>query len=308
MTSAGMTRLFPLWAVLASLLAWRFPELFTPLKPAILPLLASIMFCMGLSLRLQDFTRVLRMPRLILSGLLLQYSIMPLTAFLVIQLFQLDPMLAVGMILVGASPGGTASNVICYLARANVALSISLTSLSTLLSIFLTPWLSWFYIDASIDVPTLDMLKSILILVIAPVSLGVLLNQYFHSQVQRISADRLSLLAVMAIVLIIAIVIALNAERLYSLSAMLLLAVVIHNLTGLATGFGIARLLGASRADARTLAIETGMQNSGLAVALAIKYFSPAAALPGAVFSVWHNLSGSLLASYWRSPHRKPSA
>ncbi len=294
-----LTQLFPLWAVLLSLFAWFVPELFTPLKPGILPLLALIMFCMGLTLRFEDFSRVLKSPRLISLGLILQYSIMPAAAFLIVKLFGITPALAVGMILVGSSPGGTASNVICYLAGANVALSITLTSLSTLLAIVMTPWLSWAYIDASIHVPALQMLKSILLLVIAPVTAGVVINQYMHRLVRPLKFV-LPLISVMAIVVIIAIVVALNHGRLDELGLVLVAAVILHNLVGLLSGYGIGKLFGYAERDCRTLAIETGMQNSGLAVALAVKYFAPAAALPGAIFSIWHNLSGSLLASYWR--------
>lgn len=263
-----------------------------------MPLLAVIMLCMGLTLRFEDFARVLKTPHLIALGLALQYSVMPAAAFLIASTLGLDPLLAAGMILVGASPGGTASNVICYLARANVALSITLTSLSTLLAILLTPWLSWLYIDASIHVPALEMLKTILLLVIAPVSLGVVINQYLGHWIRSLH-HTLPLIAVSAIVMIIGIVVALNHERIGSLGLLLALAVMLHNLAGLVSGYLVTRWLGFDKQAARTMAIETGMQNSGLAVALAVKYFAPTAALAGAIFSVWHNISGSLLASLW---------
>ncbi len=294
------TRLFPVWAIIGCYLAWLSPALFASLKPGIFPLLALIMFSMGLTLHFDDFSRVFKTPRLIALGLLLQYSIMPALALLVSATLGLSPLLTAGMILVGASPGGTASNVICYLAGANVALSITLTSLSTLLAIFLTPWLSWFYIDTSIHVPALEMLKSIFMLVIIPVSLGILINHYLHRKLTPVR-ELFPLISVLAIVTIISIVVALNHERLGTLSLMLVLAVVIHNLSGLGIGYVTAKFFGYKEQDCRTLAIETGMQNSGLAVALAVKYFSPLAALPGAIFSIWHNLSGSLLAALWRS-------
>lgn len=294
-----LTRLFPLWAILLSLLAWFLPQWFAPLKAGIFPLLALVMFSMGLSLRYDDFIRVFKSPRIIGLGLLLQYSIMPAAAFYIAKLFDLNPLLSIGMILLGASPGGTASNVVCYLAKANVALSISLTSLSTLLAVALTPWLSWAYIDASIHVPALDMLKSILLLVIAPVAAGVTINHYFHRLIKPLNT-LFPLIAVISIVIIIAVIVALNHNRLGSLSMLLFLAVITHNATGIICGYLAGRLFGYSKRDCRTLAIETGMQNSGLAVALALKYFAPAAALPAAIFSIWHNLSGSLLAFFWR--------
>ncbi|TNF33351.1 MAG: bile acid:sodium symporter family protein, partial [Gammaproteobacteria bacterium] len=170
------TRLFPLWALLFSLLALYRPEWFADLKSLIFPLLALVMFGMGLTLTLNDFQRVARTPGLIALGCSLQFILMPLLAWLISGLLGLDPLLTTGMILVGASPGGTASNVVCYLARGNVALSISLTAVSTLLAVILTPLLSWLYVDASIEVPVWDMLKSILSLIIAPVGLGLLVN------------------------------------------------------------------------------------------------------------------------------------
>lgn len=290
--------LFPLWAILLSALAYRQPAMFISMKPAIIPLLAIIMFSMGLSLTLADFRRVLAMPGLIVSGLLMQYSIMPLAALLISRLLALDPALSIGLILLGSCPGGTASNVITWLARGNVALSISLTSLSTLLAVFLTPLLTLLLADTSIEVPAGKMLLSILNMVILPVTAGLLLNHFFPTRIRRI-APYLPLLAVIAIVLIIAIITALNVSALASLGLAVLLAVLLHNLIGLLAGYSVARLLAYPGRECRTLAIEVGMQNSGLAVALALKHFSAAAALPGALFSIWHNLSGSALAFFW---------
>ncbi len=299
----ALTRLFPLWALLFSALAWCQPALFTDGKTLIVPLLSLVMFAMGLTLRVGDFRRVLAMPGVIALGMTLQYSIMPLSALLIAHLFDLSPALAVGMILVGSSPGGTASNVICYLAGGNVALSISLTAVSTLLSVALTPAITWWLADASISVPALSMLTSIFSMVIAPVTLGLLINHFFADRITALHSV-FPAISVLAIVVIIAIIIALNVDTLPQAGSALLLAVVLHNLAGLSLGYLGARLLGADATTRRTLAIETGMQNSGLAVALAFKYFSASAALPGALFSIWHNLSGSLIASLLRSkPH-----
>jgi len=291
-------RLFPLWAIALSTVACFYPTAFIELKFIIIPLLAIIMFSMGLTLCLDDFKRALAMPKLILSGLLLQYSVMPLSALIIARLLQLDPALTIGMILVGSCPGGTASNVITYLARGNVALSISLTSLSTLLATVLTPVITLFIAGTAIDVPAGKMLTSILYMVILPVTLGLVLNRYFSAQVTRIS-PALPVLAVVCIVLIIAIISALNVDQPAPLGATILLAVILHNATGLFLGYSASRLLGYSSVECRTLAIEVGMQNSGLAVALALKHFSAAAALPGAIFSIWHNISGSVLAYFW---------
>lgn len=301
---ATITRLFPLWALLFSALAWSTPGLFVDGKGLIVPLLALVMFGMGLTLRADDFRRVLKMPGSIGLGLALQYTLMPALALLLASLFGLGPELLIGMILVGASPGGTASNVICFLAKGNVALSISLTAFSTLMSVFLTPLITLVLAGTSVDVPAEKMLFSIFIIVLLPVTAGLLLRQLMPKPVDRLQ-PLFPALSVMAIVLIIAIIIALNADSLVTIGGLLLLAVALHNLAGLALGYGMARLFRMDPVTCRTLAIEVGMQNSGLAVALALKYFSPAAALPGALFSIWHNLSGSVLAGWFSRNHNK---
>ena len=293
-----VTRLFPIWAIALSMLAYNMAAPFTELKPAIVPLLTIIMFSMGLTLSIDDFKRALSMPRLIITGLLLQYSIMPFAALAIATIFQLDPALTIGMLLVGACPGGTASNVITYLARGNVALSISLTSISTILAIVLTPAITLLIADTSIQVPAARMFVSILYIVIFPVALGLALKHFFAYRIKTVE-HYLPLIAVAAIVLIIAIITALNAKQFSQLGITVLLAVVLHNAIGLLTGYGSARLMGYPARECRTLAIEVGMQNSGLAVALAIKHFSATAALPGAIFSIWHNISGSALAFFW---------
>jgi len=238
------------------------------------------------------------MPKLIFSGLILQYTIMPVTALLLAKLLQLDTALTIGLILVGTCPGGTASNVITYLARGNVALSISLTSISTMFAVVLTPGITLLLADTSIDVPTGKMLLSILTIVIFPVGLGLALKHFYSYRINAIEAY-LPLVATSAIIFIIAIITALNAEQFSQIGISLLIAVALHNLIGLFTGYSFAKWLGYESRECRTMAIEVGMQNSGLAVALAIKHFSAAAALPGAIFSIWHNLSGSTLAFFW---------
>jgi BASS family bile acid:Na+ symporter len=293
-----LTRLFPLWAILVSALAWLQPQLFTGYQSWIMPLLSVVMFGMGLTLHASDFSYVLQMPKLVFAGITLQYTIMPLTAVVLSDIIGLDPLLTAGMILVGTCPGGTASNVICSLARGNVALSITLTAISTFLAVILTPALTYELVSASIEVPVRDMLLSILIMVIIPVSTGVLLNHIAGSRLRAVS-EVFPLLSVLAIVFIIAIIVALNAGNFQQIGLMVVIAVILHNGAGLFLGYYTSRLLGYSPTECRTLAIEVGMQNSGLAVALAIKYFSAAAALPGALFSIWHNLSGSILAGFW---------
>ena len=293
-----ITRLFPLWALLFSLLAYLAPGLFVDFRPAIVPLLGVVMFGMGMTLSWQNFTEVLKRPQIIGLGVLMQYLVMPFAAWLVAVALGLPPYIMAGLVLVGACPGGTASNVVCYLARGDVALSITLTTVSTFLAILLTPLITWLYVGQKVPVPVESMLWSIFKIVLLPVSLGVLINSLFGRRLSVIK-HLFPLVSVFAIVVIIAIIVALNKSNLATMGAAVALAVVLHNLFGLITGYWIPRLLRQDERTCRTLAIEVGMQNSGLGVALAAKYFSAAAALPGALFSIWHNLSGSMLAGYW---------
>jgi BASS family bile acid:Na+ symporter len=282
-----------------SVAAFLWPGLFDQQKSLIVPLLMVVMFCMGMTLHLSDFARVLKRPGAIAVGVLAQYCLMPLFAFGLSVALQLPEALLTGMVLVGATSGGTASNVICYLARGDVALSVSLTLTSTVLAIIATPFLTWLYLGQSIAVDPQGMMLSIGKMVIVPLTLGVLLNTLFQRPIKRLS-PYLPLASVIAIVWIIAIIVALNHGAIHQLGFVLAAAVIIHNLLGLSSGYFIARSLGYSETIARTLAIEVGMQNSGLSVALALKHFTQLAALPGAVFSIWHNLSGALLASLWQ--------
>ncbi len=293
-----ITSLFPLWAVLLSVSAYLWPDLYLGMKPAIVPLLGVVMFGMGMTLTWGNFAEVLRRPKVIATGVLLQYLLMPLAAWVIGSLMGLPQPLLVGLVLVGACPGGTASNVICYLARGDVALSITLTTCATLLAVVATPVLTWFFVGQQVPVPVWKMLESVARIVLLPVTLGVVVNSLAGSYLRR-AKPLFPLLSVAAIVVIIAIVVALNRDNLAEMGVSVAVAVILHNATGLAGGYWVARLMGWEERTCRTIAIEVGMQNSGLGVALAVKYFSAAAAVPGALFSIWHNLSGSLLAGYW---------
>lgn len=256
------------------------------------------MFGMGISLNVSDFTRILKSPKPIILGLLLQFLCMPLFAWGIASWLQLPLALTTGMILVGASPGGTASNVICYLAKGHVALSITITTFSTLLAIIATPTLSLLLLGEYIDVPAMKMLKDILMIIILPVTVGVIVNHLF-GRFLKSTRQIFPLISVFSIVLIIAIIVTLNRARLGDIGLTLIAAVSLHNALGLFFGYWVPRAFGLDKCTCKTLSIEVGMQNSGLAVALAAKYFSPLAALPGALFSLWHNLTGSILASFW---------
>lgn len=293
-----MLRLFPLWAIALSAFALWQSDIFVQAKGAITPLLGIIMFGMGMTLSWRNFRETWTRPWLVLIGIALQFGIMPAAAWLVSMAMQLQTELFTGMLLVGACSGGTASNVICYLARGDVALSITLTAASTLLGIFMTPWLTLVYADQAIDVPALAMLITICKIILLPVTLGVAVNALLGRHLHRFKTLFPGISAA-AIILIIAIIAALNKNNLAEVGLLLSLAVILHNTIGLAAGYGVARLLGQDKTIARTIAIEVGMQNSGLAVALALKYFSGITALPGALFSIWHNISGSMLAAWW---------
>ncbi len=289
---------FPLFVIGLSIFAARYPEIFIDYKPAIIPMLGVVMFAMGLTLSMDDFRRVMRSPKVIGLGLILQFGLMPLIAFVIAIALNLSTALMAGLILVGACPGGTASNVICYLARGDVALSITLTAISTLLAVFLTPVLTWLYIGQEVPVPIIKMMLTVLKIIILPVAMGIVVNRYFGQYLTQ-AKRLLPLIAVIVIVFIISIIVALNAHQMTQLVFPVIMAVMLHNGLGLVAGYTIAKWSGHDEKICRTLAIEVGMQNSGLGVALAAKYFTPLAALPGAFFSIWHNVSGSLLAAYW---------
>ena len=293
-----ITRGFPWIAIALSAVAAYLPQIFVPLKPAIVPLLGLVMFGMGMTLTFESFRRVLHIPGVVALGVGLQFLVMPLAAWLIAVALRLPPQLMAGLVLVGACPGGTASNVVCYLSKGNVALSITLTAVSTVVAVFMTPVLTWLYVGQTVPVPVGQMLLSILKIVIVPVTLGVLVNAWLGHRLHGFRGV-FPAVSVLAIVLIIAIIVAVNEPQLQSLALPVIVAVILHNFLGLAAGYWLPRWLGRDVVTCRTLAIEVGMQNSGLGVALAMKHFSAAAALPGAVFSIWHNLSGATLAAYW---------
>lgn len=293
-----LTRLFPLWAILLSVTAFFFPNAFVGMRPAIIPLLSVVMFCMGMTLKWSDFREIVKSPKIILIGVLLQYFVMPLSAFLISKSFGLSAEFIAGMVLVGSSAGGTASNVICYLAKGNVALSITLTMASTLIAVFAMPALSLLYLHQIVHVPFIKMLFSILQMVIIPVIAGTTLNTFLGTRIKNVGPV-FPFFSTIAIVVIIAIIISLNQTKLKEVGLIIVSAVMLHNMSGLMIGYWLPKILGYDNRTCRTLSIEVGMQNSGLSVALAVKHFSVMAAIPGALFSIWHNLSGSFLAGYW---------
>ena len=298
----SFNKLFPVWAILISLLAFYFNEAFQPLQSLIVPLLALVMFMMGLSLSADDFKRVLLTPKPIAIGVILQFLLMPLAAITLASLFQLSTQLTAGMVLVGSCAGGTASNVICYLARGDVALSISMTMVSTFIGVIATPLLCTFYLSQSIDVDTLGMLLNIIQVVLVPVAGGIVVNNFFNRQITRIE-PALPTLSVIIILVIIAIIVALNSSRLLQVGLITLVAVILHNTLGLMGGFYLSRLLGLDLKQSRTIAIEVGMQNAGLGAALAVKLFPDQAgiAIAPALYTFGCMLTGTMLARMWAS-------
>ena len=267
---------------------------------AINPLLGLIMFGMGLTLSPQDFKVVLSRPKDIFIGCLAQFTVMPLLALGLTWVFALPKELAVGVILVGCCPGGTASNVITYLAKGDLALSVGMTAASTLLAPLLTPLLVWLLAGTMVDVDAISMLMSIVYVVIAPIVCGLLCQRFLPSFTRRLT-PYLPAFSSVAIALVVGIVVSHNADRLLTAGLLVVVVVVIHNLLGLAIGFVIGRLLCLPKPKCVALSIEVGMQNSGLASSLAVLHFAayPLATIPGAVFSVWHNISGALIARYY---------
>ena len=295
-----ITRFFILWIILFSAVAYFFPSVFEDLGFLIVPMLAVIMFAMGITLRIDDFRRVFLRPLEILVGVCAQYVVMPLLGFLLALAFGINPLIAVGIVLVGSCPGGTASNVITYLARGDLALSVTLTSVSTLLCPFLLPALMYIYAGRWIDVPVADLFISALQIVLLPVLFGVVLRKLLGRKSETV-LPFLPSVSALVIAFVVGIVVALNAESIRTIGAVVFLVVVIHNALGLTCGYLIAKALGFRESSARAISVEVGMQNSGLAAALSQMHFGYLSALPAALFSIWHNISGGVIASLWRN-------
>jgi BASS family bile acid:Na+ symporter len=286
----------------AALLALAFPSILQQIRPTTISyLLGVVMFGMGLTLNLQDFKIVFSRPKDVIIGSLAQFTVMPLLAWALARLFQLDEALALGVVLVGCSPGGTASNVITYLAKGDLALSVGMTGVSTLLAPFLTPLLTWLLAGKSVNVDVVSMFMSILWVVIMPIVVGLIVKWLWPKFTEK-ATDYLPAFSSVAIAFIVAIIIAANADKLLAGGLLIVLVVMLHNIFGLGLGYLIGRLLGLSEQKKRAISIEVGMQNSGLASSLATIHFAvyPLATIPGAIFSVWHNLSGAAVAYLYR--------
>lgn len=290
----------------AALLALAFPDFLQQIRPtSINYLLGVVMFGMGLTLNLKDFQIVFSRPKDVIIGCVTQFTVMPLLAWGLARLFQLDETLTLGVVLVGCCPGGTASNVITYLAKGDLALSVGMTGVSTLLAPFLTPLLTWALAGKSVNVDVASMFLSILWVVIFPIILGLLVKWIWPKFTEK-ATDYLPAFSSIAIAFIVAIIIAANADKLLAGGLIIVLVVMLHNICGLSLGYLTGRLLGLSESKKRAISIEVGMQNSGLASSLATIHFAayPLAPIPGAIFSVWHNLSGAAVAYIYRKSVR----
>ena len=292
--------------LVTALLSFAFPQLLQQVRPTVINyLLGVVMFGMGLTLNLQDFKIVFSRPRDVIIGCLAQFTVMPLLAWGLSRLFSLDEALALGVILVGCCPGGTASNVITYLAKGDLALSVGMTGVSTLLAPFLTPLLTWALAGKSVNVDVVGMLLSILWVVILPIAIGLIVKWIWPKFTEK-ATDYLPAFSSIAIALIVAIIISANADKLLAGGLLIIVVVMLHNICGLGLGYLIGCLLGMSVSKKRAISIEVGMQNSGLASSLATIHFAayPLATIPGAIFSVWHNLSGAAVAYLYRHFHQ----
>ena len=265
-------------------------------------LLMIVMFGMGLTLKFEDFKVVFTRPKDIIIGAIAQFTIMPLLAFLLSIIFKLPNELAVGVILVGTCPGGTSSNVMTYLAKGDVALSVGMTSVSTILAPIATPLLTLLYAGQRVNVNAVNMFISIVQVVIIPIGLGFIINRFFHKFTNHIK-EILPLISVLAIVSIVAAVVSANSSRLMQVGYLIIIVVILHNCLGYLLGFIVGKLLRLNNAKCKAISIEVGMQNSGLATSLAATHFAsmPLATIPGAIFSVWHNISGSIVANIMAS-------
>jgi BASS family bile acid:Na+ symporter len=273
------------------------PQLFIGYKSWITPLLGVVMFGMGLTLSTADFREVFRRPGDVAIGVVGHYIIMPGTAYLLAIALHLPPDIAVGVILVGCCPSGTASNVMTFLAKGDVALGVSIAAVSTMIAPLVTPALVSLLAGKWMAINTESLFMDIVQVVIFPIVLGIIARTLFRRQAAA-SVKALPLVSTIAIVLIIAIIVGLNQPKIMTNGVLILVAVILHNLLGFALGYLFARMFGMSLAKRKAVMLETGMQNSGLGAALAAAHFSPLAAVPSALFSVWHNLSGSALATW----------
>lgn len=299
--SEKITQNIGLIIVIFSVVAFFIPDYFSWMTNYTTIFLALAMFGMGTSIESDAFKKILKNPRDIFIGSLAQFTIMPLLAWVLAVGFDVNRDIALGIILVGACPGGTASNVITHIAGGNVSMSVSMTILSTLLAPIVTPFLVYLLAGRWVEVSILAMFKSVVTVVLIPVLMGIFAKKLSPEKMEK-SKSIFPLISSLAIILIISGIIGANSEKIAKSGLIVLLIVMIHNALGLLLGLGVSKLFKMDYDKQTALSIEVGMQNSGLAIQLATANFAlnPLATLPGAIFSIWHNISGSIFASIRR--------
>ncbi|MBN6710720.1 bile acid:sodium symporter family protein [Haemophilus haemoglobinophilus] len=295
-----LNKTFAIWVVVFAFIAAQFPETFKIFVPWIPYLLGIVMLGMGLTLTFKDFAEVTRNPKAVIIGVIAQFIVMPLIAFLLVKSFQLPPDLAIGVILVGSCPGGTSSNVMTFLARGNTALSVACTTISTLLAPVLTPAVFYLFASQWLDINAGAMFISVLKIVLLPIFVGVIIRTFLKEKIEQFS-QTMPLVSVVAIVLIVTAVVSVSKDRIIESGLLIFAIVALHNGLGYLIGYAVARLFKLSNFDSKAVSIEVGMQNSGLGAALAAIHFkaNPVIAVPSAVFSFWHNISGPILAMFF---------
>ena len=304
--SSFLTRYIGVIIIIFSIIAFCWRDGFAWTTNYTSMFLGIAMFGMGLTIKMGDFQVVFSRPKEILIGCLAQYTVMPFLAWILAVVLRLPEDLALGVILVGCCPGGTASNVITYIAGGDVALSVGMTIVSTLVAPLATPSLVYVLAGAWVEVSFIAMVLSVVKVILVPVLLGILIRSILGKQIQKIS-ELLPLISVVSIVMIISGIVAVNADKIISCGMLVLGVVILHNLCGMGIGLAAAKLLKVPYDKVTAIAIEVGMQNSGLAISLATANFAanPLATLPGAIFSVWHNISGSVFAGIRRRGERQ---
>lgn len=299
--SDKITQNIGLIIIIFSVVAYFVPDYFSWMTNYTTIFLALAMFGMGTSIDSDAFKKILKNPRDIFIGALAQFTIMPLLAWILAVSFDVNKDIALGIILVGSCPGGTASNVITHIAGGNVSMSVSMTILSTLLAPIVTPFLVYLLAGRWVEVSILAMFKSVVTVVLIPVLMGIFAKKLSPEKMEK-SKSIFPLISSLAIILIISGIIGANSEKIAKSGLIVLLIVMIHNALGLLLGLGVSKLFKMDYDKQTALSIEVGMQNSGLAIQLATANFAlnPLATLPGAIFSIWHNISGSIFASIRR--------
>lgn len=299
-----MTKYFTIWIVLGAIAAYMNPEPFKPLSKYVSYCIMAVMLSMGLTVSINDFKLVILRPKDVFWGIVLRYMIMPFVAVGLTKLLNLPPVLAVGLILVGCCPSGVASNVMTFLSKGDAALSVTVSSVNTIIAPLITPFMFAFLAGAIIQVNAMAILFDILKIVLIPVFLGAIIRAYASDFVDKITPI-IPIISLIAIFVTTSSGVALSSAQLATVAGIAFLAVILHNLTGLTVGYLAARGVGMPHFKAKAISFEIGMENGGLAMALALAHLAPLAFIPAAIFNVVHNITGPALATYWRNKEER---